>query len=127
MARKITAKVSEELDNIDLTEFNGEGPATVKAEWSTVAGLNEALEAVNEDDVFPEYVLEDVRKGEAHQVSRYVGDDFSEYSFNSSEYHVRFREHDTGWKHSSVEFIGLNGGDYSEAIAFYYRQIQSTE
>jgi hypothetical protein len=124
MVRRLTADVSEELENVDISEFNfGEGPAGLKAEWNTDSGLEEAVEAVNQDEIFPDYDASDVRDGEAEQVGLYKGDGFTEYSFNSSEYHLRVREHDTGWKHSEVEFVGLNGDNYREEIAFYHEKV----
>ncbi len=123
MVRRLTADVSEELETVDISEFDGEGPAGLKAEWTTESGLEEAVEAVNMDDVFPDYDVPEVRSGEAEQVGLYEGEDFTEYSFNSSEYHLRIREHDVGWKHSEVEFLGLNGDRYEEEIAFYHREI----
>lgn len=123
MARRLTASVSEELEDVDISEFSGEGPAGAKAEWETTSELGEVVEAVNSDDVFPDYDLKDVLNGSAEQVGLYNGDSFTEYSFNSSKYHLRARVHDTGWKKTELEFITLSEGDYREDVAFYFDEI----
>jgi hypothetical protein len=123
MVRRLTADVSEELENVDISEFHGEGPAGLKAEWTTDSGLEEVVEAVNMDEAFPDYDVPEVRSGESEQVGLYEGDGFTEYSFNSSQYHLRIREHDTGWRHSEIEFVGLNGDTYKDEIAFYHERI----
>lgn len=124
MVRRLTSDLSEELRDVDISEFDlGEGPAGLKAEWTTDSGVEEAVEAVNSDDLFPSFDLEEVRTGEATQVGLHEGEDYAEYSFNSSQYHVRVREYETDWKHSEVEFLGLNGESYREEIAFYRERI----
>lgn len=123
MVRKLTANISEELEDVDISEFSGEGPAGAKAEWETASELEEVVEAVNSDDVFPTYNLKDVLNGSAEQVGLYNGDSFTEYSFNSSEYHLRARVHDIGWKKTELEFISLSEGDYRDDVAFYFEEI----
>jgi hypothetical protein len=123
MARRLTADVSEELEDVDISQFRGEGQARMKAEWDTSAGLYEAVEAVNLDEVFPDYEIGEIREDEAPQVGVYEGEDFKQYSFASSEYHLRIRDHDIGWKKSEIEFIALKDEDYEEDIAFYHQKI----
>jgi hypothetical protein len=123
MARRLTADVSEELEDVDISQFRGEGQARMKAEWDTSAGLYKAVEAVNLDEVFPDYEIGEIREDEAPQVGVYEGEDFTEYSFASSEYHLRIRDHDISWKKSEIEFIALKDEDYEEDIAFYHQKI----
>lgn len=123
MARRVTASLSEELEDIEIFEFSGEGPAGAKAEWETTSELQEVVEAVNGDDVFPDYDLKDVLNGSASQVGLYSGEGFTEYSFNSSKYHLRARVHDIGWKKTELEFMSLSEGDYREDVAFYFDEI----
>ena len=68
MARRLTADVSEELEDVDISQFRGEGQARMKAEWDTSAGLYEAVKAVNLDEVFPDYEIGEIREDEAPQV-----------------------------------------------------------
>ena len=123
MARRLTAAVSKGLEDVDISEFRGEGQAKVKAEWDTSAGLPEAVEAVNLDEVFPDYEIGEIREDEAPQVEVCEGEDCTDYSFASPEYHMRIREYDRDWKKSEVEFIVLKDEDYEEDIAFYHQKI----
>jgi len=123
MVRRLTANISEDLEDVNISEFMGEGPAGLKAEWDTTSGLEQVIEAVNEDEIFPDYDIDEVMDGSAEQVGIYENDGFTDYTFNSSEYHLRVREHDIGWKKTEVEFIGLGNDEYQQEISFYNERL----
>lgn len=95
----------------------------MKASWETEASLEEVVSAVNDDQVFPDYELEEVIDGDADQVGIYEGDGFTDYTFNSGEYHVQFREHDLGWRDNEVDFLQLGEENYDKEIAAYYSRL----
>jgi hypothetical protein len=78
---------------------------------------------VSDDQVFPDYELEEVMSGAAGQVGIYEGDGFTDYTFNSSEYHLQFREHDLDWRDNEVDFLQLGEENYDKEIAAYYSRL----
>ncbi|AOV95339.1 hypothetical protein AQV86_05475 [Nanohaloarchaea archaeon SG9] len=124
MSRRLTAIHSKALEGVEVSEFDfGEGPAGLRASWETKASLEDVVDAVNDDRVFPSYRLEEVREGTAEQVGVYHGDGFTDYTFNSSDYHIQFREKDLDWKGSEVDFLQIGEQSYEEEISAYYSRL----